>query len=1023
MLFPSIKPGCCALLLVLVSLASTSVAAEPAVAAESAAWEVRQYLTPAEGLPTVLQSERKLPVVGQADVVVVGGGVAGVAAALDAVTAGRSVVLVEERNYLGHELTATFHRCDGAEPRQVRAQLLQRVAKVEGDVASDLKVLLYTVAGAVVCEGRHVRGVVVANHSGRQVVLAKAVVDATSEGRIAAAAGARFDRSLTGPKTVRRIVALRRPTSLAVGEHPVPESLGLQGNRVLVHERYLELVLESKITGDVARDLSALQAATLEKSFAVVEHLEREGHKLTGIVPAPEIRIDEMPVVVRRGDWSDAERATLQLISTEALLPVGVEGLVVTGRLVASSPELETRAALDAVGKLAGRAAAELAGQSEEFPALTAEPAQDPAGPRPKVREMLGGIEPRTRYPVLRQAATRLPVRGEYDVLIVGGGTSGAPAAIAAARLGARVALVEALPNLGGTGSNRVLSYYWGVPWKSRLRLELGDQIELVKRTTGGPREKVDFSGERKMLALQQMAREAGVEIFYRSFSAGALVENTRVTGAVIENAAGRHVLRAKVVIDATGHADVAAAAGAAFHKGRQSDGFLHRIQHGPLRDPTHIVDISTSYVRNPAQAPVMAIRESRRIVGDTTVSFDEALHGCLFPDTICRFRSNYDTHWPPNANQSDQAQDWIALMGLWRRPILGSIPYRSLLPKGLDGILVAGKAYAIDHDALIIGRMQPDLEHLGEAAGVAAALAVQANVAPRGLPVEQLQAQLVRLGVLRPNDAPQVTVDDAPTTEEMFRQDLWGDQRQRDEPHWAARRVRAPQQAVKHLGTDDALDAMVDLYLAGEAAAPVLRPLVETPNRAVREEAVLLLGMLGDRAAVPALLELLRQRNPRTFCFTLPEATSRPSVPLYWSAVILLGRFQDQQAVPLMLQLLADPDECPPMLASFTIVALGRIGDPSAVDTVRPYLDIADAVPVADESMQFERQWAIRTAAAQTLAALGDLSGIPVLIELLDADQALLRNYAHRLLEQLTGQCLERDRQVWQDWWESRGS
>jgi HEAT repeat protein len=134
-----------------------------------------------------------------------------------------------------------------------------------------------------------------------------------------------------------------------------------------------------------------------------------------------------------------------------------------------------------------------------------------------------------------------------------------------------------------------------------------------------------------------------------------------------------------------------------------------------------------------------------------------------------------------------------------------------------------------------------------------------------------------------------------------------------------------------------------------------------------------------------------------------------------------LLGRFQEKQAVPLMLALLADPDECPPMLASFTIVALGRIGDPRAVDVVRPYLNVADATPIADESMKFERQWAIRTAAARTLAALGDTSGVPALVELLDADQALLRNHAHRLLEEITGQEIERDRSDWEAWWRAR--
>ncbi len=474
-------------------------------------------------------------------------------------------------------------------------------------------------------------------------------------------------------------------------------------------------------------------------------------------------------------------------------------------------------------------------------------------------------------------------------------------------------------------------------------------------------------------------------------------------------------------MIDATGHADIAVAAGADFRNGRPWDGFLHRIEHGPLRDPAHIADISQSYVRYPARSVMMAVRESRRVVGDYTLTFDDALAERLFPDAVCRFRSNYDTHWPPNAGQSDRAQDWIGMLGLWRRSVFGSIPYRCLLPRGLDGILVTAKSYSVDHDALIIARMQPDLEHLGEAAGIAAALAVRMGVVPRDVPIKRLQEELVRSGVLRTEDVPHVNVADAPPIEELFRQDFWSEERADSDPYWAARHVRAPEQAAECLGTEQSLDAMVELYLAGAPALPVLRPILESPNRAAREEAALLLGMLDDRTAVPMLIEFLKERNPRTFRFALPKASSRPSLPLYWSAVILLGRFQEEQAVPLMLPLIADLDECPPALASFTIVALGRIGDSTAVHAIRPYLRVAESTAVADESEHFERQWAIRTAAARTLAALGDRSGVPVLIEMLDADQALLRNYVHRLLKEITGQEIEPDRQAWDVWWRKR--
>ena len=104
----------------------------------------------------------------------------------------------------------------------------------------------------------------------------------------------------------------------------------------------------------------------------------------------------------------------------------------------------------------------------------------------------------------------------------------------------------------------------------------------------------------------------------------------------------------------------------------------------------------------------------------------------------------------------------------------------------------------------------------------------------------------------------------------------------------------------------------MVRLYLAGDEATARLRPLLKSEDTHAREEAAVLLGLLGDRSAVPALMGLLKDRNPRRFRYTLPGASSRPSVPLYWSAAILLGRFGEQAAVPLMVELLGStsPDE-----------------------------------------------------------------------------------------------------------------
>ena len=1006
----------------------------------------RHFAVSSPGQVTVEQSERDVPVVGRADVVVAGGGVAGVAAALRAAEEGLSVILIESRNTLGYELTATYHcRAVAQAPaassplaRAIHAELIQAGVVTEdrldpvrlgpylhGKISQSpqIETYLFSLVSGVVCDGEQIRGVIFTCRSGRQVALAKVVVDATSDARIAAAAGAEFVRGSAGETTARRFLAARRTESLPIGPFRVPAELGLSGDRVVVHDRFLELTVDARIGADVARDVSAIQARTLETCFSLRDHLDRAGIALEGFAPAPEAWIDGMPVVACRARWTDEDLAAIDFSRCGAVLPVGVDRLVIAGRTVDPRPEAGTLQALLSIGETAGRAAAEQARTIPEDPPANATPApvrEERGGPQ--VRELLDGIEPGTDYPTVRQAAVELPVRGRYDVLVVGGGTSGAVSAIAAARQGARVAVIEILPNLGGIGSNRVHSYYWGVPWKSLLRQELGDRIRLTKSGGEGPLEKVRFSGEDKKYALQQLALGAGVDLWYQSLGAGAIVEGNRVTGVVVENASGRQVLLADVVVDATGHGGIAVAAGAEYAKGRRTDGFLHEIEHGPLRDPTHVGDISASYLRFPSRAVSLNVRESRRILGDYSVTFDDVLHERLFPDTVCRWRSNYDTHFPSSASQSDRAQDWTAILGLWRRPILGSIPYRSLLPQGLEGVLVSGMAYACDHDALIGGRMQPDLEHLGEAVGVAAAMACRLGVPLREVPIDQLQEALVRLGVLREEDVAGGTAAEGPSLEALHRQDFWREERRQQLPPPADEPRSLDEEALR-LGTEGALDAMVRLYLAGEEAAGWLRPLLESEDRRVREEAAVLLGLLGDRSAVPALIGFLEDRNTRRFEYTLPEASSRPSVPLYWTAAILLGRFREQAAVPLMLELLGSTppedygsfrrnaygedmfqgtDVCPPSLASFLLVSLGRIGDPKAADAVRPFLAVSAPVGIREENRDFEIAWGVPMHAAWALAQMGDDSGIPAVAQLLDADQALLRSRARELLQEL---------------------
>ena len=1006
--------------------------AESGVVAQTKQLQIAHLDRAAAGGLRVEQGPRALPAISSVDVVVAGGGVAGVTAALEVAGQGLSVVLVEPRNYFGCELTAAelpttapyqptagfptvdrlcrrwsderAYRRERVSPGKLKASLRNLVAD-----EARIKPYLFSWPCGVVLQGNVVRGVVMANRSGRQIVLARAVIDATSDARLAAAAGATFARTLRGRKTTRRTVTLSDHNPLKTGVLDVPADLGLVGNQVRVlgeSTQVVEFALPASIGDDIAGDLSTAQAASLERGISLLEYLEstpkafqngrvdsdrpfRDGHPRYRF--GPEVFICRGPVVACRKPLPEGSFDLAALADPDSCCPKGIEGIVIAGRTVSTSEKMSGLQALACSGEQSGRVAAEIARQA---PALAIEPSADaPSAEQAarRVAEILTGPDPNIPYPSIRQEAVELPVIDQADVLVVGGGTSGAPAAIAAARKGAQVVLVELLPNLGGTGSNRVNGYYWGVTWRSKLSKEINHKTHTYLRI----REKYRFNGEEKKVALQELARAADVKLYYQTLGAGVVMNGNTITGLVVENAAGRQVILAKMVIDATGHGDVAAAAGAGFGKGRASDGFMHEIDRNGLRDPTNVEDMSAFLMRRPSSSIALNIRESRRITGDYVLTFEDSIHGRSFADLVCRWRSNYDTHFPSSANVSDRAQDWVVLLGLWRRPIVGNIPYRCLLPKGIDNLLVVGKSFSVDHDTGIGARMQRDLQHLGEAAGVAAALAVRDGTTAREVPIEKLQEELVRVGVLRGEDLAAINAPGGQSD---------------------------PAVAAAKLGSADSLDAMVDLYLAGEVSLPALRPLLKSDQYDVRADAALLLGMHGDRSAIPELLRCLEQRNSRTHRFTLVDCSSRPSVPMWYASAILLGRFQEKAAVPLLVHVLNARDQCPPDLASFAITALERIGDPVAVEALKPYLTTAASAPTENENASFEITWGVRTNAARALARLGDPSGVPELIRMLDAEQALARDYAQRLLEEITTEHFGKDRRRWQAWWDEHG-
>jgi len=186
------------------------------------------------------------------------------------------------------------------------------------------------------------------------------------------------------------------------------------------------------------------------------------------------------------------------------------------------------------------------------------------------------------------EPARRVPVKAEYDVVVAGGGTAGVVAAIAAARTGARTALVERYGFLGGcliggaTGVHSFFNIYKREPSRTHEKKQIvrGLPQEMIDRLTaaGGGLGHVEMilgydfvsmltpcEPETFKLVAFEMCREAGVDLLMHTFLADAFAVEGRARGLVVESKSGREAILAKRVVDCSGDADAAAKMGAPF--------------------------------------------------------------------------------------------------------------------------------------------------------------------------------------------------------------------------------------------------------------------------------------------------------------------------------------------------------------------------------------------------------------------------------------------------------------------------
>lgn len=503
----------------------------------------------------------------------------------------------------------------------------------------------------------------------------------------------------------------------------------------------------------------------------------------------------------------------------------------------------------------------------------------------------------------------------QTDVLVVGGGTGGMMAAIGAAEEGARVVLVERDNALGGTGIRAGIHYYYhGLV--GGVQDNIDDATKSIIRKFGG-RSK-GFHPELKGMAVERRVAELGIVVLYEAIVTEIVKDGNRVVGAIVETGENRVEIAAAVTIDSTGIGDAAYLAGASCTTGREWDGVLHNYSLAPRYvdennrldfrsfdvgwvDPTDVRDMSRAYRvgrqlswfenEDPSNThftvvgPLLGVREGRTVIGEHLLHQDDLLLDTRFDDVVSRCYSHHDIHAYDYANESELSQIFITVLGLRHLPFGGEVPYRSLVPKGIDGMLLGSRSISQDHDCSMTLRMQRDLHKIGEAAGVAAALSVKENVIPRLVPIRKLQERLVARGVLKREDLERESEpwvkfkDEAPGTRRRILQQGV----QRPDIEALIERLKGSDLGTMHIGSDTG-KALWWLWQFGDASIQPLLDALEGSEGGKRMSIAFALGILKHPAAVPELADIFRRHENE------PEFQDSIRAEPFWiSALVLL--------------------------------------------------------------------------------------------------------------------------------------
>ena len=390
------------------------------------------------------------------------------------------------------------------------------------------------------------------------------------------------------------------------------------------------------------------------------------------------------------------------------------------------------------------------------------------------------------------------PIADKCDVLVCGGGFAGISAALAAARQGKKVILLEKEYMLGGLGTAGLVTIYlplcdgmgrqvsFGIAEELlRLSVSMGaesgypanwlDDDSGAHRTENDPRFKVRYNAQLFAILAERLLVREGVEILYGSYAVAVSKDNNRVNAVIIENKSGRQAIQISSVVDATGDCDIACFAGApteTFRQGNILAAWYYSLDEtGYDLRPMGCCDIPDDQKTEENKVPLLANRRFTGLDGKELSQMMQMSHTSTLNDIIKRRAADPSTvpvtiatipqirmtrriegeYTLSEAEAHIRFDDSIGMVSNWKKrgPVF-EVPFRTLYSKEVKNLITAGRCTSVTESMWDIMRVIPCCAVTGQAAGTAAAMTDDFST----LDVSELQNALKNAGVvLHEND------------------------------------------------------------------------------------------------------------------------------------------------------------------------------------------------------------------------------------------------------------------------------